>query len=294
MNSETNETRRSKVAIPDAGTGKFFLIEPERCTIVVDPKHHLFQPGADKRPPDEGLIRSLMVHGNIEPIKVCPDGGDFLVVVGRRRVLGMTIANERLLSEGKVPHKLQALIQRGSPQKLYTLMIAENAHRMGIPASVQALEIQLGLDHGCSEQDIADAMGFSVQTIQNKLRLLDCAAEVLEALDAGIIGETLARELAALKRIDQTVKLAVMKAEGALKGAKGKAAVRKGTAAEGTVTEGRMRSRRFLERWKEQLTNDTDADADADTAKFVCQIVDYCMGVDNALRGTGIDRLKED
>ena len=75
------------------------------------------------------------------------------------------------------------------------------------------------LDRGLDEDDIAVLFGCSVQTVRATLSLLDATQAVREAVEAGTVTVTQARQLASLKPEEQREKVAEI--EAATAGTKG-------------------------------------------------------------------------
>lgn len=270
----------SKTAIPEATRGSYFNLDPSLCTIVLDKDSPLY----DKRAllePDAGLMASLAEFGNIEPIVVRKNGDTYEVVVGRRRVKAALEINKTRAAGGiESPILLKALTVRGTDADLSLMVIAENSNRKDDPPSLQAEKIQRSINFGATAKQLSKAMGVTEQTVNARVRLLDCHASVQKAVDAGVIGETSARKLSALPRDQQKEELERMVEAGEVRGLKAKKAVEKAVNGHSKETGARLRSRAFLNKWLDELASN-----EGDSVGLVVGAIRYALGDDDALGG---------
>jgi ParB family chromosome partitioning protein len=111
--SPTESPKRKKVAIVDASRSNIYNVDPSSLVLVTDKKHALY----DERvhlPVDEGMVRSIVAKGVIQPITIRKNGMLFEVVQGRQRVKNAIEANKRITAEGGTPIKVPAVIRNES------------------------------------------------------------------------------------------------------------------------------------------------------------------------------------
>lgn len=184
-----------------------YMMDPDDLTLVVDPKHYLY----DKRveaPITEAFVRNIDRYGVIEPVIVCKDGDEYLVVAGRRRVLGARKVNEIRSKDGREPIKIPCLPKRAATDHgMMALMVAENEHREADGALARAAKMQRMLDLGATRDDISCAFGITGQTVDASLALLDCDNSVKQAVEHGRLSATAAWKLSKLARAEQKARL---------------------------------------------------------------------------------------
>lgn len=87
-------------------------------------------------------------------------------------------------------------------------MVSENEIRRPDTPLGRAKKMSDALDRGLDEDDIAVLFGCSVQTVRATLSLLDATQAVREAVEAGTVTVTQARQLGALTPEEQRAKVA--------------------------------------------------------------------------------------
>ena len=190
----------SKVVYGASGKTNVLTFEPENLHLVTDKTHPLY----DERvhlPIDEGMVLNIAELGVLEPIIVWkdPETGLTCVVVGRQRVKHTLEANKLRLKEGKEPLLVPGVVKRGSANQMAKYMVSENEIRRPDTPLGRAKKMSDALDRGLDEDDIAVLFGCSVQTVRATLSLLDATQAVREAVEAGTVTVTQARQLASLK-----------------------------------------------------------------------------------------------
>lgn len=198
----------SKLVYGASGKTNVLTFEPENLHLVTDKKHPLY----DERihlPISEAMVLNIMDQGVLEPIIVWkdPETGLSCVVDGRQRVRHTLEANKRLLKEGKEPLLVPAVAKRGSAVRMAQAMVSANEIRQADTPLGRAKKMSDALDRGLDEDDIAVLFGCSVQTVRATLSLLDATQAVREAVEAGTITVTQARQLASLKPEEQREKV---------------------------------------------------------------------------------------
>jgi ParB family chromosome partitioning protein len=213
--------------------GQFFLLKPEELTLITDTKHFLYDPRVDL-PIDEGMVQSIMAFGVKEPILVCKDGPNTLVVDGLQRVKNATVANRRLVAAHKEPILIKAIIEKGSEEDLYGIKVLANECRQDDSPVAKAEKAKRYIAMGRSEAQAAVVFGTSVQGIKQLLCLFDLTASARKAVNDGVLSLSAAQHLAKLDREKQGKELERLVAGSATKGKKkGKVTVRAVKAASG-------------------------------------------------------------
>ncbi|HDS8281917.1 TPA: hypothetical protein QHV31_004796 [Klebsiella variicola] len=191
-----------------SGKTNVLTFEPEHLHLITDKTHPLY----DERvhlPIDEGMVLNIAELGVLEPIIVWkdPELGLTCVVVGRQRVKHTLEANKLRLKEGKDPLLVPGVVKRGSANQMAKYMVSENEIRRPDTPLGRAKKMSDALDRGLDEDDIAVLFGCGVQTVRATLSLLDATQAVREAVEAGTITVTQARQLASLKPEEQREKV---------------------------------------------------------------------------------------
>jgi len=186
------------------------LLWPEDVTIVVDPKHPLYDPDRVDLELDETMVLNIMHYGVIETITVTKDTetGKTVVVDGRQRVLHAIEANKRLRKRGEEPIRVPAVPKRGESFRLMGMMMSANVIRRDETPMGKAKKVQRYLELGRSEEEVAIVMGYkSVASVKQALALLEASAPVRRAAEAGKIGIVDAAKLSKLDPDEQKERL---------------------------------------------------------------------------------------
>ena len=133
------------------------------------------------------LANSIKEHGIIQPLVLRPVGDKYEIIAGERRYKAAQLAG---LTE--VP----AIITNIDDNKSAEVALVENVQRKNLNAMEEAKSYKKILDRGqLTQEALAQKMGISQSTLANKLRLLNLAPEVQDALMQGKISERHARSL---------------------------------------------------------------------------------------------------
>ncbi len=144
------------------------------------------------------LATSIKQHGIIQPLVLRKLGDKYEIIAGERRYKASQLAG---LST--VP----AVISNIDDDKSAEVALVENIQRRNLTSIEEAKSYKNLLDRGyLTQEQLAEKMGVSQSTIANKLRLLNLADEVQEALMNEKISERHARALLSLKDKDEQVK----------------------------------------------------------------------------------------
>ena len=145
------------------------------------------------------LAKSIRQHGIIQPLVLRKIGDKYEIIAGERRYKASYIAG---LS--KVPAVIINLDDNESAE----VAIVENIQRKNLSPIEEAKSYKKLLDRGYLTQDqLATRMGKTQATISNKLRLLNLAEEVQDALLNNRISERHARSLLKIDDKKQQVDL---------------------------------------------------------------------------------------
>lgn len=129
------------------------------------------------------LAATILSQGLLEPIEVREGGtGTFTLGFGARRCLA-TLFNWCLLGKPKEPI-IQAFLTKGNATTMLHRAVIENIRK---PQSVidEAKAIQIALNNGETEKDIAEQLGMSASTIRNRLALLQLEPKAQKKIHEG-------------------------------------------------------------------------------------------------------------
>ena len=144
------------------------------------------------------LANSIKQHGIIQPLVLRRIGDKYEIIAGERRYKAAILAG---LSS--VP----AVIAQIDDRKSAEVAVAENVQRNGLTAIEEARSYKALLDEGyMSQEQLARKMGLSQSAISNKLRLLNLAPEVQDAVLENKISERHARALLVVKEPESQLK----------------------------------------------------------------------------------------
>ena len=133
------------------------------------------------------LAESIKMHGVIQPLVLRKLGDKYEIIAGERRFKASTLAGLQT-----VP----AIIVEMDDKESAEVALVENLQRKDLTAIEEAQSYKKILDMGyLTQEELATRMGVSQPNIANKLRLLNLAIPVKEALLANKISERHARSL---------------------------------------------------------------------------------------------------
>jgi len=141
------------------------------------------------------LSESIKQHGIIQPLVLRKLGDKYEIIAGERRYKAATMAGLR-----KVP----AIISNIDDNQSAEIALVENIQRRNLTPIEEAKSYKNLLDRGyMTQEQLAEKMGVSQSSIANKLRLLNLAPEVQDALLQEKISERHARSLLSLPKEEQ-------------------------------------------------------------------------------------------
>jgi ParB family chromosome partitioning protein len=209
------------------GRGDTLNFKPETLKVITDPKHELFDPRVN-REIDESLVLSIMKRGIIVPLVITRDGDSVYVVDGRQRRTAALEANKRLAKENKKLIVCPCIWKRGDEKDLYGITITTNELRTGDSPLERARKMQKLADmNGGDLDEVAVDFGCTIATVKSGLALLECAAPVQHAVEAGKVSAFIATKLSRLTRDEQITTLEKMIESGATKGTRASTAIKK-------------------------------------------------------------------
>ena len=141
------------------------------------------------------LSESIKQHGIIQPLVLRRLGNKYEIIAGERRFKAATMVGLR-----QVP----AIISDIDDNKSAEIALVENIQRRNLTPIEEAKSYKNLLDRGyMTQEQLAEKMGVSQSSIANKLRLLNLAPEVQDALLQEKISERHARSLLILPKEEQ-------------------------------------------------------------------------------------------
>ena len=145
----------------------------------------------------EELADSIKQHGIIQPLVLRRVGDKYEIIAGERRYKAASVAGLTT-----VP----AIISNIDDNKSAEVAIVENVQRRDLSVIEEARSYKNLLDKGyLTQSELARKMGLSQSAIANKLRLLNLAEEVQDALLNNKISERHARSLLVLPTKEEQI-----------------------------------------------------------------------------------------
>jgi hypothetical protein len=217
-----------------------------------------FCPRAGEKLEDEWLA-DIRQNGVRQPVDVFRDGDSVIMLEGRRRVTAARIIYDEQKKAG-VPEAeritVRVNVRRGTPLQLFGFNVGSENRKERTPMQRAALMMK-AQQFGADNAALATMFNCSTQTVKNMLSLLDLASDVQRAVDKGELPIREAIKLTDMPREEQKLLLTSLKEADATKGARasnGIAAAKKGEKV--TNNTRKMRSRGFLEKWREVVKAD--------------------------------------
>lgn len=145
------------------------------------------------------LSESIKEHGVIQPIVVRPMGDKYEIIAGERRYKASLLAGKQT-----IPSIITNLNDKDSAE----VALIENVQRKDLTPIEEAISYKKILDMGyLTQEELASKLGKNQSTVANKLRLLNLADEVQEAVLDEKISERHARSLLKLRDPNKQVEL---------------------------------------------------------------------------------------
>ncbi|MGO8793692.1 MAG: ParB/RepB/Spo0J family partition protein [Candidatus Sulfotelmatobacter sp.] len=148
------------------------------------------------------LRNSIQEHGVVQPVVVRPaeEGGRFILVLGERRLRASKMAGKETIP---------ALVRRLSPQQAAEMTVLENVIREDLNPVEQAEAFRvLSREFKLTQEEIAERIGVSRETVANYMRLLKLPEKVMQYMLEDRISFSDARELLRLESMTHMLELA--------------------------------------------------------------------------------------
>ena len=139
------------------------------------------------------LRDSIREHGVVQPIVVRPaeEEGRYILVLGERRLRASKMAEKETIP---------ALVRRLSPQQAAEMTVLENVMREDLNPIEQAEAFRvLSLEFKLTQEQIADRIGMSRETVSNYMRLLRLPRKVMDYMLSDRLSFSDAREILRLE-----------------------------------------------------------------------------------------------
>lgn len=216
-----------------------------------------FCPRAEE-PLEPEWIDDIRRNGVRSPVDVWRNGDTATMLEGRRRVTAARIVWNEQEKKG-VPVKdrimVRVNVRKGDPLFLFGFNVGSENRKPRTLSQRAALMLQ-AQKYGADNDRIAELFSCTTKTVQNTMKVFDLAASVVKLVDSGDFPLREAIKLADKPREEQTAIVAKMVETGSLKGAKASnsiAAAKNGHADKIGTDTTRMRSKIFLEKWRDVL-----------------------------------------
>ncbi len=205
-------------------------------------------------------IDDIRRNGVRMPVDVYRDGDAVVMLEGRRRVTAARLIWDEQSKAG-IPETeritVRVNVRRGNPMELFGFNVGSENRKARSPMQRAALMLH-AKKFGADDKAVAEMFCCTTQTVKNMTSLFDLAADVQRAVDKGDLPIREAIKLADMPREEQKEILLQLKEADATKGARasnGIKAAKKGEKVKSNDTR-KMRSRNFLERWRDVVKKD--------------------------------------
>ena len=188
-----------------------FFFDPEAVVLVGgngpndiprEDAEHLYDPRVEL-PPDEGMVKNMMVYGVVEPIIITKLGQLPIVVDGRQRAGCLREANKRLVAEGKEPFQLPAVLKKATANTLFGVMVSANENRLDDDQITRAEKLANFLGLGHDEEAAAITFHMTKQNVKQLLKLLELHPDVQKMVKDKKLSASAAAELIDLSPKEQ-------------------------------------------------------------------------------------------
>ncbi len=215
-NDRNNEDRagQPRAAVPTLPPGAISALEPDETPVLISisaetiPRNTVVNLSIeliDKNPyqtryvfDEEMLIElrdSIKEHGVVQPVVVRPaqaGDGRYILVLGERRLRASKMAGK---------DTIPALVRTLSPQQAAEMTVLENVVRADLNPLEQAEAFRvLSKEFHLTQQQIAERVGVSRETVSNYMRLLRLPEKVMNYMLEGRLSFSDAREILRLEK----------------------------------------------------------------------------------------------
>jgi len=164
-------------------------------------------------PLKESMIKNMMVMGVLKPVLVRINGDIPEIIDGRQRVRCAREAFKRQEEAGEMTLTVPTIVKKAQDLTMMGIQISANEHRHDDNLLNKTKKLERLLAMGASDQYAANTFGVTLTTIRNRKKLLDCAPEILEAVENEELPASAAADLAVFTREQQISKLEELKTE---------------------------------------------------------------------------------
>lgn len=193
---------------------------PENLTLVKNPNHPLYQERVN-RPIKEERVVSILRCGVKQSVIVTKGAnpafpeylGKLLVVDGRGRVQDACEANRRLKAKGRPPIKVRCTPEEDKqedPGALFESALECNSLRDDDDAVTEAHSILKLRELGRSEEECAQIVGISMQTLAQRMRVLELSPNVQRAIQSKDISIATGLSLGIYDHAEQDARLVAL------------------------------------------------------------------------------------
>ncbi len=142
----------------------------------------------------EDLVKSIKIHGIIEPLVVAHTPAGYQIIAGERRWRAAQIAGLK-----EVP----VLIKETTPKGMLEMAIVENLQRVNLTAIERAQSFQrLNQNFNLNVGEIAERLGKSSSYVSNSLKLLDLPDAIKDGMLGKQISEGHARAISGIQDVN--------------------------------------------------------------------------------------------
>ncbi|NLO81981.1 MAG: ParB/RepB/Spo0J family partition protein [Clostridiales bacterium] len=146
------------------------------------------------------LAESIKQHGVVQPIIVKPNKDRYLIIVGERRWRAARLAG--------LTH-IPAIVRDVDKKEIVEIALVENIQREDLNPIEEARGIKQLIDeHGLTQEEVAERIGWSRPAVTNALRLLTLSDEIVGYIEDGVITSGHARALLIIKDEKMRIQLA--------------------------------------------------------------------------------------
>ncbi len=193
---------------PGATKKDLWFCYPETIRVAMDKNHLLYDPRV-LEPFDEAFLADIGGDDGIHtPVRVCFMDGEYWLVFGRKRLLGLCEVNRRRKASGLEPRRIPCVTVKADDKTLYGMLISENEHRAEDSMLGRASKAVKYMELGASAKECAVKFGKTPAWVQQMVLLHTAPPQVQAAVTAGQIPASMAAEIAKMPtREDQLAAL---------------------------------------------------------------------------------------
>lgn len=177
-----------------------WAVENTRSSVYMfDPGDIKIKPelnGRHEAPEVEGLIASILEHGQLQPVLVRSENDKPVLLAGFSRWTAVSEINKRKLAPVRM--KLACVYVRCNEQDGYVRNWQENRERNQTTPMDDAHHFAQLLKWGWTEEDVANRLKVKPRYVKDRLALIEAEPEVQHAVTEGRIKPTAAVKLAKL------------------------------------------------------------------------------------------------